>query len=250
MRIAATIDPAASPAVAAAAQTRSLRLDVGTTSRPTPADNSYERREGLERELDRVQSALLGERSTFAQQLNWLMLSQALLLNAFLFVLILGWSTPLPGKRLLLVGMAVFAVTVAVLIVLVLRGTRDAVMGLHQQRKSLEATLQQDFGRAPLFTPRGLVTRGLASFANGVLPAIIVAGWVALALYTLAAPLGAGAEPATASAAAPAQMQRSARAASPPVLSTGAVPAGEIETSEAIGGPDRTAQRRAGGFKW
>ncbi len=248
MRIAATIDPAASPAVAAPAETRSLRLDVGASvNRPAPVDTSYERRDGLERELDRVQGALMSERNGFAQQLNWLMLSQALLLNAFLFALILGWSTPLPGKRLLLVGLAVFAVAVAVLIVLALRGTRDAVMSLHQHRKSLEATLHKDFGRAPLFAPRGLVTRGLASFAHGVLPATIVVGWVALALYTLAAPLGANAEPAAAATSAPAQPPRSSRVAQPRQLINNAAPV-DVETAE-TGSDTRASPRRTGGFK-
>jgi hypothetical protein len=249
MRIAATTEPAASPTVPAATETRSLRLDVGpSVNRPTPVDTSYERREGLERELDRVQGALLGERNGFAQQLNWLMLSQALLLNAFLFVLILGWSTPLPGKRLLLVGLAVFAVAVAVLIVLALRGTRDAVMSLHHHRKSLEATLQKDFGRAPLFTPPGLVTRGLATFAHGALPATLVAGWVALALYTLAAPLGTNAEPAAASTSAPAQAQRGDRVAQPRQLINGTAQA-DVET-QAVSGEARPTPRRTGGFKW
>jgi hypothetical protein len=248
MRIAAITEPAASPTVASTTETRSLRLDVVTgVNRPAPVDTSYERREGLERELDRVQGALLGERSGFAQQLNWLMLSQALLLNAFLFVLILGWSTPLPGKRLLLVGLAVFAVTVAVLVVLALRGTREAVMALHHHRKSLEATLQKDFGRTPLFAPPGLVTRGLATFAHGVLPATLVAGWVALALYTLAAPLGAQTEPAAASTSAPAQAQRSDRIAQPRQIINNAA---QAEVAQAVSGEARPAPRRTGGFKW
>lgn len=247
MRIAAAVDPAASPAPAT--ETRSLRLEAGSSlGRAAAVDTSYERREGLERELDRAQTALLSERSTFAQQLTWLMLSQALLLNAFLFVLILGWSTPLPGKRLLLVGLAVFAVVVAVLIVLALRGSRDAVMSLHQQRKTLEAVLQKDFGRQPLFVPRGLVTRGLASFAQGVLPATIVAGWVGLALYALAAPLSAAVEP-TAAAAASAQAERAGRPNSPRQI-TNATATVAAESSETAAAETRAVPRRSGGFKW
>lgn len=265
MRIVSSLEPAAAPTAAPspAAETRSLRLEAhgGPQTRPLPpVDTSYERREQLEREMDRVQHSLLAERTTFGQQLNWLMLSQALLLNAFLFVLILGWSTPLPAKRLLLAGIAVFAAVVAVLIVLALRGTRDAVISLHQHRKSLEGTLQKDFGREPVFASRGLVTRGLASAANGLLPMTFVAGWVALTIYTLAAPLGAGSEsaaspapaisrpaaraPARPTAAAPASTPAAAAAAT-----SGAPPAAPSEPLHADTEPVASAQR-TGGFKW
>ena len=263
MRIVSPTEPAAAPTAAPPAstsETRSLRLEAhgGPHTRPL-VDTSYERREQLERELDRVQTSLIGERSTFGQQLNWLMLSQALLLNAFLFVLILGWSTPLPAKRLLLAGLAVFAAVVAILIVLALRGTRDAVMALHQQRKSLEATLQKDFGRTPIYTPRALVTRGLAGFANGLLPAVIVAGWIALTIYTLAAPLGASAEPA-ASAAAPiasAAAQRPAARAparTAPAAQSGAADQGatapQVVEMVPVDAQPAPVARKAGGFKW
>lgn len=235
MRIVAPIDPAASPtaapdapAVAAVSEIRSLRLEAGGPHTRPLVDTSFERREELERELDRVQNSLLAERATYGQQLNWLMLSQALLLNAFLIVLVFGWSTPLPGKRLLLAGLAAFAAAVAVLIVLALRGTRDAVMSLHQHRKQLEATLQKDFGRAPVFAPRALVTRGLATAANGLLPATFVAGWIAMTLYALAAPLGATAAETTVagpSSASPAARPAAPRAPVRPAAAAAANPA-------------------------
>lgn len=256
MRIVSTAEAAAAPTAAPVAETRSLRLEAngGPHTRPL-VDKSYERRDQLERELDRVQGALLAERATYGQQLNWLMLSQALLLNAFLFVLILGWSTPLPGKRLVLAGMTVFAAVVAVLIVLALRGTRDAVMSLHQQRKTLEGTLQKDFGREPVFAPRALVTRGLAAAANGLLPATFVAGWIALTIYALAAPLGTGAGSTT--SAAPASAPPSATRSMPRTT------ASRTASSAAAGGPVAEAAgpmhaetepvaavQRTGGFKW
>jgi hypothetical protein len=265
MRIVSSLEPAAAPtaALSHAAETRSLRLEAhgGPHTRPLPqVDTSYERREQLERELDRVQHSLLAERTTYGQQLNWLMLSQALLLNAFLFVLILGWTTPLPAKRLLLAGIAVFAAVVAVLIVLALRGTRDAVISLHQHRKSLEGALQKDFGREPVFATRGLVTRGLASAANGLLPITFVAGWVALTIYTLAAPLGASSEstasaaPATARPATRSQARPTAAApasASMPATAAAASapPTAPAESLQAETEPVAAAQR-TGGFKW
>jgi hypothetical protein len=267
MRIVLTNDSAAAPTPAPApqvAETRSLRLEAhgGPHTRPL-VDTSYERREHLERELDRVQNSLLAERNTYGQQLNWLMLSQALLLNAFLFVLILGWSTPLPAKRLLLAGLAVFAAAVAVLIVLALRGTRDAVISLHQHRKSLEATLQKDFGRDPVFASRAIVTRGLASAANGLLPATFVAGWIALTIYALAAPLGGTAE-AGPNTAAPTVAPGSSRpTARTPERTASAVPfspptadattgSGQSQVADASPVESGLASpaRRAGGFKW
>jgi hypothetical protein len=268
MRIVSSLEPAAAPTAAPspASETRSLRLEAHGgphTRQLPPVDTSFERREQLEREMDRVQHSLLAERTTYGQQLNWLMLSQALLLNAFLFVLILGWTTPLPAKRLLLAGMAVFAATVAVLIVLALRGTRDAVISLHQHRKSLEGTLQKDCGREPVFATRGLVTRGLASAANGLLPITFVAGWVALTIYTLAAPLGASND--SAASAAPAAARPAARA---PVRPTAAAPASTPSPATAAAAAAATAPsvapaeplqaetepvaaaQRTGGFKW
>lgn len=261
MRIVSPTEPAAAPTAAtptAAPEKRSLRLDAnGPSTRPW-VDTSFERRETLERELDRVQTSLLGERGSFGQQLTWLMLSQALLLNAFLGVLILGWSTPLPGKRLLLAGLAVFAAVVAVLIVLALRGTRDAVMSLHQQRKSLEATLQKDFGRAPIYAPRTVVTRGLAGVANGLLPGTFVAGWIALTIYALAAPLVGTTDPAGNLAGAnglqgatQAAARSAPRAPARPASGAPSVPDAQVADAAAADSvPASPAVRRPGGFKW
>lgn len=250
MRIVAPTDPAASPtAPPPLSEIRSLRLEAGGPMTRPLVNRSIERREELERELDRVQHSLLAERNTYAQQMNWLMLSQALLLNAFMFVLILGWSTPLPAKRLLLVGFAIFAAAVAVLVVMALRGTRDAVMSLHQHRKALEGTLQKDFGRAPLYAPRGVVARGLAGFANGLLPATIVAGWIALTIYALATPLGAppaqspAARAPTGTAQALRQTANAQRAGAPAPQVIEATP---LEPQA-----DASARKPAtGGFKW
>lgn len=238
MRVLSTVEPAAS---SPNSEIRSYRLDAASPhAQAANADSRYERREALERDLDRVQNSLNSERAAFGQQLNWLMLSQALLLNAYLVVLIVGWSTPLPAKRLLLAGIAVFATVVAILITFALRGTRDAVMVLHQQRKGLEAALQRDFGRAPVFVPYGLVTRGLASFANGLLPLTFVAGWIAITLYTLAAPLstngGAQADLAVRSGLA-------SQAAGP-------APRSEREVQVAAGGGTPAPARKPGGFNW
>jgi|GEM_PF-1429093 len=227
MRIVIPQSPAAParPATATAAKS-SLRLEArGPSTRPLPP--AGESREQLERELDRVQHGLLGERANFGQQLNWLLLSQALLLNAFLIVLVFGWSTPLPGKRALLAALALFAAALAILIVLALRGTRDAVLSLQELRQTLEARLHKDCQRAPLFASRALVTRSLATAAGGLLPVAIVAGWIALALYALAAPFATASAPQRDLGAptSTAGAQSLARSPSPNRAATGQKPA-------------------------
>jgi hypothetical protein len=186
--------PAAADGDGAAPVRSTLRFDAGAASAdgvPAAPAADAQRRLTLERELDRVQGALQTERTAYSQQLNWLMLSQGLFLNAYLLVLVLGFGAPLPAKRWLLGGLAVFAAGVALLIYVALRGSRDAAQALRQQRRRLEETLQRDFGRAPVFVPRSVVTRGLSGLAASLLPGTFIAGWVALTLYSLAAPLNA-----------------------------------------------------------
>jgi hypothetical protein len=180
---------------------------------PAPADPA--RRAALERELDRVQAAVASEQTTFGQQLNWLMLSQALFLNAYLIVLVLGWNSPLPGKRWLLAGLAALAVAVALFIHLALRGARDGLQQLKAKRREIEAALEREFGRAPVFYPRNTALRALAGASTRMLPATFVAGWAALALYTLGVPIKASEEAQAAAAGARPAARPTARAAPP-----------------------------------
>lgn len=228
MRIVAPTQPMTEP------PRTTLRIEAGAAQPVAPALTPEERSQ-LERELDRVQHAVQAEPSAFGQQLNWLMLSQALFLNAFLIVLVLGWSTPLQGKRLLLGGLALFAAMVAVLVHLALRGGRDALHALRTKRRELEDTLHRRFGRTPVFQPANIVARGLGASAVGLLPASFIAGWVAVSLYTLAAPISskASAEAAAASAAAaPARPAPRAAAANRPAASSAAEPSNSNATIE------------------
>lgn len=231
-----------------------LRIEAGAAQPVAPAPTPEERSQ-LERELDRVQHALQAEQSAFGQQLNWLTLSQALFLNAYLIVLVLGWSTPLQGKRLLLGGLAVFGAIVAVLVYLALRGGRDALHALRAQRRELEHSLHRRFGRTPVFQPANLVTRSLGGFAVRLLPASFIAGWVAVSLYTLAAPISstasAEAAAATSPAAAAARPAARAAAATRPVASSAAAPSNSNATIEnGAAQPSDPAPPRRTGFKW
>lgn len=168
-----------------------------------------QRRPGqLERELDRLQASLAAEQTSFGQQLTWLLLSQGLLLNAFVVLLVLGWSAPLPGRRLVLAGLALVALTIAVFITLALRGTGDGLHALAKARRDIESRLEKDHGRAPIYA--ALAGHGLARTAARLLPATFIAGWLALSLYALGLPPGvagvedAGAASAQARAPAPA----------------------------------------------
>lgn len=194
---------AAPPAAPGDDGTRSLRLDARGPS-TVRADTSIERREQLERELDRVQATLLAERANYGRSASWLLLAQMLLLNAFVVALVFGAAAQVPNGRLLLAGIAIFGAVSAGLMLLIMHSLREDLLAFGQQRKLLEATLQRDFGRPPLFATTALTARALAFFSAGLLPALVVAGWTALTVYTLVAlpaPAAASAAPTAAPAA-------------------------------------------------
>jgi hypothetical protein len=247
MRIVTSAEPAVEP------ERSTLRFDGNTVPAANAPAPTPEERIVLERELDRVQNAVQAEQAVFGQQLNWLMLSQALFLNAYLLVLVVGWSTPLQGKRLLLGGLAVFAAIVAVLVYLALRSGRDALHALRAQRRQIETTLHSQHARTPVFQPVNIVTRGLGGFATRLLPASFIAGWVAISLYTLAAPISSKLiEDATAaSAPAAAHSVRPAVRVPPANRSASSTGSGETATDSAnAAAQSETAPPRRTGFKW
>jgi membrane protein implicated in regulation of membrane protease activity len=148
-----------------------------------------ESRHALERELDRLNTAIQGSAAALGAHLSWLLLAQALLLAAYLVVLVAGWSVPLPGKRWLLAGVAGFALFAVVATYLGLRAARDRVGPLKLQRQRVEEALERVAGRPPAFARQGAVTAALAQASTRGLPLAVCAGWAALLLYTLAVPL-------------------------------------------------------------
>lgn len=130
------------------------------------------RRADLERELARVQAATPAPTASPGKPGNGLLLAQGLLLNAFGLLLVFGWSSPLPGRPLLLVALALAGVVVAGLVYMTLQAARDG-------------------------------------FALRALTATFAAGWVGLSVYALALSPSANAfvetrAPAVTSAATPA----------------------------------------------
>jgi len=179
------------------------------------------RRRDLERELDRVQTAAPSRPASPGRHLKWLLLSQGLLLNAFVILLVFGWSAPLPGRRLLLGGIALTGVVLVVLIDFTLRGAH-------------ESKLAASGG-------------GLGHLAVRVLPATFVAGWIGLSLYVLALPRSVSAfeEAHVAPAAAPSPLAVPVRAPIRHVATQAAVPAVESAATKDSPPPVKRTP-----FKW
>src|SRR4030095_6270613 len=92
-------------------------------------------RHALERELDRLNTAGQGSAAALSQRLSWLRVAQAFLLAAYVIVLVGGWSLPLPGKRGLLLGIAIFGICAVSATYLGLRAARDRIGPLKLQRQ-------------------------------------------------------------------------------------------------------------------
>lgn len=142
----------------------------------------------LERELDRLNLAIHGAAAAVGQHLNSLLVSQSMLLLAYLVVLIGAWGIPLPGKRWLMGGIALMGLLAVVMPYLGLRGARDRIGPLKHQRKGVEDALERVAARPPVFARQGLFNAVLAQTATRGLPVAMLAGWVALGIYTLALP--------------------------------------------------------------
>jgi hypothetical protein len=212
-----------------------LRIDtrIDTRSTPAPADVSPERRAALERELDRVQTALLAERAGFIPLLGALLITQGLFLIAFCLLLTAPAALG-PDVRLLMASVASAGAIATLLVWLLLRPMREAVAALANQRRDLEAKLYKDFRRRPTFAPRGLLTRSLAGLAATTLPLLFIGAWIALAVFAFATPpRAAAAEAATSLPAAPRARPRVAPA---PVRGTEAA-AVPISTAPATARP-------------
>ena len=153
------------------------------------AAEGIDSRMALERELDRLNVAVGAHSTASAQHLQWTLLAQAFLLTSYLIVLIGGWSLPLPGKRWLLTAIAGFALVSLVLGHLSQRGCRDRIAPLRQSRRLVEQALERIAARPVVFSRDGVIARSVGDWSTTLLPIAVLAGWVALTLYTLALPL-------------------------------------------------------------
>lgn len=153
------------------------------------SESAIDSRLALERELDRLNAALGAHGASAAQNLNWALLAQAFLLTCYLIVLVGGWSVPLPGKRWLLAAIAGYGAISLVLGVLLQRASRDRLAPLRHSRKLIEEALERVANRPTVFSRERLLVRTLGDWAPRLLPLVILAGWAALSVYTLALPL-------------------------------------------------------------
>jgi hypothetical protein len=167
----------------------------------------------LERELDRLNAALSAHGTSSAQHLNWTLLAQAFLLTSYLIVLVGGWSLPLPGKRWLLAAIAGYGAVSLVLGVFAQRASRDRLAPLRHGRRNVEEALERVANRPTVFSREGVLVRALGDWAARLLPLVVLAGWAALSVYTLALPLPG--EGRTAGADARTESRAGAAAGSP-----------------------------------
>jgi hypothetical protein len=157
--------------------------------RDAAAAEAGDSRMALERELDRLNVAIGAHATAAAQHLQWTLLAQSFLLASYLVVLVGGWSLPLPGKRWLLAAIAGFALVSLVLGHLSQRGSRDRIAPLRQGRRLVEQALERIAARPVVFSRDGVVARSVGDWATTLMPLAVLAGWVALTLYSLALPL-------------------------------------------------------------
>jgi hypothetical protein len=157
--------------------------------RDAAAAEVVDSRMALERELDRLNVAVGAHAIASAQHLQWTLLAQAFLLASYLIVLVGGWSLPLPGKRWLLAAIAGFALVSLVLGHLSQRGSRDRIAPLRHSRRLVEQALERIAARPVVFSRDGVIARSVGDWSTTLLPIAVLAGWVALTLYTLALPL-------------------------------------------------------------
>jgi len=188
--------------------------------RDAAASEVVDSRMALERELDRLNVAVGAHSTASAQHLQWSVLAQAFLLSSYLIVLVGGWSLPLPGKRWLLAAIAGFAIVSLVLGHLSQRGSRDRIAPLRQSRRLVEQALERIAARPVVFSRDGVIARSVGDWATTLMPIAILAGWVALTLYTLTLPL-----PTDARAAAEVRGATRAAAAPAPPSPASAAPA-------------------------
>ena len=137
----------------------------------------------------------------------------------------------------MLTGIALFAILAVSFTYLGLRAARDRVGPLKLQRQRVEDALERVAARPPAFARQGAVTALLAQASTRGLPLLVIAGWAALTLYTLALPL-----PSDGKSTAAAAESRS-NGATPPVAKA----AGRSATTPAVAkaAPGATVQATA-----
>ncbi|MGB3426666.1 MAG: hypothetical protein WBA53_00670 [Burkholderiaceae bacterium] len=200
--------------------------------REAAASEAVDSRMALERELDRLNEALGTHAATAAQHLNWTLLAQAFLLTSYLIVLVGGWSVPLPGKRWLLGAIVGYGAISLVLGYLSQRGSRDRLAPLRNSRRLVEEALERVASRPTVFSRERVLVTMVGDWATRLLPVMILAGWAALTLYTLALPI-----PGEGRAVADARSDARAAASTVPATPRARAPGRKAEESASAAAP-------------
>jgi hypothetical protein len=196
------------------------------------ASEAVDSRMALERELDRLNEALAAHATAASQHLNWTLLAQAFLLTSYLIVLVGGWAVPLPGKRWLLAAIVGYGAVSLVLGYLSQRGSRDRLAPLRNSRRLVEEALERVASRPTVFSRERLLVTTLGDWATRLLPLLILTGWAALTMYTLALPI-----PGTGRPVAEARSDARAAASTAPGTPRAKAPARKGEEGTAAAAP-------------
>ena len=200
----------------------------------------------LERELDRLNRGIYGSTTAMIQHLNWMLLSQAFLIVAYLIVLVGGWTVPLPGKRWLLASISGFGTIVMVLAYFGVRGSQDRLGPLRISRRTVEEALERVAARPVVFSRHGALMMVLAEWSTRVLPLLMISGWLALALYTIAVPMPS--DQRASAAASRGEVRPAASPSASPAKRAQRTAAGKVEEPAPAAEPEAETESPLAGF--
>jgi hypothetical protein len=129
-----------------------LRIDA---DRPVPApplsaeDAHARKREGAERELDRLNQAATVEQLALGQHVNWLIASQAIFIHAFLMLFVVSGMGVVALNHWLLGGLALVGILCALALHANIDRASRTLALLVVQRRAIEAELAALSGRSP-----------------------------------------------------------------------------------------------------
>jgi len=155
-----------------------LRIDA---DRPVPApplsaeDAHARKREGVERELDRLNQAATVEQLALGQHVNWLIASQAIFIHAFLMLFIVSGMGGVALNHWLLGGLALVGILCALALHANIDRASRTLALLVVQRRAIEAELAALSGRTPN------LPKEVSMISGGAGPAFVVVWLVLLA---------------------------------------------------------------------
>lgn len=160
-----------------------LRIDAARPL-PAPAPAAAEthlvgRQAQLERELDRLHAAVIGQQSQIGQGSNWMIAAQAILLHAYLTLLVVSSFGAAPFNFWLLGGVALLGLSCVAVQSTAMRSSRLTLSELLLRRRAVEIELAAAAQREPNL-PKEASSSGIGwlALAFGLI-------WAGLLAYTL-----------------------------------------------------------------